>query len=506
MHGKGRLFSAVLIMALAVGRLAAAGGFEIPDNIARAMGRGGAYASSVMEPSALFYNPAALSLIDGFAVTGNLNLWFFHNSFQRAPFTTEVLTGIERTYPFEEAKNLDPLFLAPAFFVSYDFGLEDWGFGLGVYGPSAIGHQRYNAPDLAVLADIDNRDTSPRDWGHAYMIEESNTMMLFFSGAAAYNFGPLQLGLTLQLAWMNAEFCSASDGGGTFDPMDHSREEPSLYTRSQVEVSGLTPTGIIAIRYQPILPLTLSLSYRPRFTFEADGTFQTTLPSMLADRVSFTGNGATLKMTVADVVRFGARWAFRRAGLELADVELDLVYENWSVMDTFTVDIDSAITIDLTGQVRQIPTRVIPRRFNDTLSVRLGSDVRVTDALTLRAGGYYEGAANSHFFEQGSSRPGFTSLDYDPFNRLAVTLGGSYRLGDLSINLAYMHVFSPTVEEKNGQIPIYYPQWICNDPQTQADVDACNARTTSAVHAVNNGTYNVSYDLVSLGLTYHWTP
>ena len=38
-----------------------AAGFEHPDNGTISLGRGGAYAAGVDEPSALYYNPAALT-------------------------------------------------------------------------------------------------------------------------------------------------------------------------------------------------------------------------------------------------------------------------------------------------------------------------------------------------------------------------------------------------------------------------------------------------------------
>lgn len=494
-----------ICMALLVGTPATsfAGGFEIPDNGTRAMGRGGAYAAAVDEPSAVYFNPAALSLIDGVAATVNANLWFYDSTFQRSPFTTELYAGREVTYSFEAVENYDSFFPAPMLFASYDFGLDDWGFGLGVYGPSAIGSRTFGGPDLEELSRVPVTDESTRDWGHGYLIERSDILLIFPSLAVAYDFGPVQLGLTLQLAYMSTFFISGADGGGSFYAADNADETPSIYSRTTLDMSTLAPTGIIGVRAQPIEELTLSLSYRPRIEFEADGTVAVEFPTSLADQLSLTDEAATLFMTLPDVIRFGVLWTFFSGDSEIADIELDLVFETWSLTEAFTVDVQGQLDVAMANQLRNLPQIVIPKNYDDTLSIRLGGDVHVTEDLILRAGVYYEGGV-SDFFNQGTAPLGFTNIDFTPFQRTAISIGAGYTIEAWSIDLALMHVFSPEVVETNGQVPILFPLWICNDPQTTDDMEACDARESSPLHATNNGTFNVSYDLISIGFTLNY--
>lgn len=478
-----------------------AGGMEIPDNGTRSVGRAGAYSAAVAEPSALYYNPAGLSQVEGFGLTVNANLWLYDILFQREPYTAELLAGSETTYPFEVSENENSFFPAPMLFASHDFGLEDWDFGLGVYGPSSIGNLAFGTPDLEELGDLSTDDTTARDYGHGYMIEDTNMLLVYFSGGAAYNFGPVQIGLTLQLAWLKAEFTNGADGGGVSDALASSVEEPSVYTRNMIEASGVAPTGIIGVRYQPFDALTLALSYRPRFSFEATGDLTIIFPPALEDLVSLTESGLTLELTMPDVIRFGARWAFISGGKEVADIELDVVYETWSLTESIVATFDGSIDVSLFNEQRKLPQVVLPKYFNDTLSLRLGGDVHVTDALTVRAGTFYEGAANGEFFSQGSTSPGFTSLDFMPFQRFGVSLGASYVIGDWSLDAAWMHIFSPETVEDNGQVDILFPLWTCQDPQTPQIEEQCNDRDDSPFHAVNNGRYDVDYDLFSVGFT-----
>ena len=64
---------------------ARAGGFEVPDLGARAIGRGGAYTVGVADGTAMHYNPAALAKIRGTTVMYHHGLAFSNTHFQRAP-------------------------------------------------------------------------------------------------------------------------------------------------------------------------------------------------------------------------------------------------------------------------------------------------------------------------------------------------------------------------------------------------------------------------------------
>ena len=67
LHRRPRSFagwsSAALAMLATLGTAgtAYAGGFDLPDNGARAVGRGGSYVVGVSDPTAIYYNPGALS-------------------------------------------------------------------------------------------------------------------------------------------------------------------------------------------------------------------------------------------------------------------------------------------------------------------------------------------------------------------------------------------------------------------------------------------------------------
>lgn len=504
--GRTRLAPALRRVALATllvaPAAASAGGLDVGENGPVATGRGGAYAAAVDEPSAVYYNPAALATIDGFALTVNANIWLYDLTFQRDPFTFQQGNS-DITVPFAEVSNSRNVFPAPMIFASHDFGLEDWGFGFGVYGPPSIGWSDFGSADLEELRDIAATDDNVRDWGHGYLMESSEMLLMYPSLAVAFDFGDLQLGLTLQLGYLGTTFVNAADGDGITDPNAVSIEAPEAYARTTLDVSGITFTGILGVRYQPFDALTLALSYRPRHEFSADGEINVEIPPALQALATVGDNAATLNLTLPDLIRFGARWAFINNGRAVADIELDFTYETWSLLEGFDIQLDANIDIDLLGETRQIPNVFIPKFYNDTMSLRLGSDIYLHDAFTLRAGVFMEGAAGD-FFSEGSTSPGYANIDFAPFHRVGLSLGGTVEVGRWDIDFAYQHVLSAEYVESNGQVDILYPLWVCEDPQNQRDIDDCAELTREqAVHAVNNGSYDASYNLFSVGFTYN---
>jgi hypothetical protein len=111
-------------------RRAYAGGFELPDNGVRAVGRGGANAVGVSDLTAVHYNPAMLARqAKTFSLMYNHNLVFHEESFQRAPLgDTWGPTLGGRT--FEKVEDDETLFPLGGFFaVGSDFGSVEPGDG-----------------------------------------------------------------------------------------------------------------------------------------------------------------------------------------------------------------------------------------------------------------------------------------------------------------------------------------------------------------------------------------
>src|SRR5690554_3681995 len=114
------------------------GGFEIPENTALSLARGGTGVVNKRDPSALYFNPALLPRARGYQLQLNSNFIQMNVDFQRDPLVYRVGNRTFET-EFEPASNEAGIFLAPFFATSWDLGVEDFALGVGIFGPSAYG-------------------------------------------------------------------------------------------------------------------------------------------------------------------------------------------------------------------------------------------------------------------------------------------------------------------------------------------------------------------------------
>jgi len=160
-----------------------AGGFEIPDNGTFALGRGGAFLVRADDPTALMWNPGALVKLRGTHLLIDHVLVFEQSQFTRA--ASDLPPGNDYGFdPLAPVENEHSLFaLGGTIIATSDFGLKNWTFAAGLYGPSGHGAKRY-----------------PTDGGQRYMLTALDAVLFFPSLAVAYGdrdrFG---IGLTFQL-------------------------------------------------------------------------------------------------------------------------------------------------------------------------------------------------------------------------------------------------------------------------------------------------------------------
>lgn len=520
--------SAVAIALVSLPAAAYAGGFEIGDNGTRALGRAGAYAASADEPSAIYYNPAALTRVRGTHATLNLHLFDNNTTFQRDPFIYEDPTSRrdpEREIRFEEVEQQTPIFPAPMAFASTNFGLEGWTFGVGAYGPSAFGSpsyhdmtrrpQRFDGATCGVYQPCNDDRNTPedesivtRDGGQAYMMVEQSVLLVYpsLSVARLFERADLSIGITAQLAALFVDFEVGVDGDGS-QPTDvefSSIERDDFFVPNRLDVKGLSATGILGVLWEPSDRIAVGASYRPQFGVVGRGTIDIEFPPGLAGAgLSLTDNDATLRFRMPDVVRGGVAYTHRNeTGKELFDLELDVVWENWSVMQYFDVDIPGKVD-DTAGTLRErnIPRLRLGRYYEDSVSIRLGSDI----STFLDAEGHGPIIRAGIGYETPSSPEEWTNIDFTPFTRVTGSLGFSWHVGRVSIDAAYAYVWSPTRKVDNGEYELLTPLWICEDPSGPLyPGDACNDSSLDPSHTVNNGTYETWSQIFSIGTTYGW--
>ena len=461
--------AAVLCMASAAGD-AFAGGFEIPDNGAQALGRGATFVAKADDGTAIYYNPAGLARQRGTRLYAGGNLFLHSYEFQRAgsfpddPNDTATPWGGK---PYPLVNNSAGPFFAPFIAASTDFATFDrLTVAVGAFGPPVVGNRTF---PLAFR----NAPASSR-----YDFIQSRSTIIFPTAAAAYRVTPwLDLGVSahLVLAKFDQTTVSYADLGQCanveYQPCD------MRGTLAATATSFAATFGALA---RPSPNVAFGLSVRTPVNLEAQGTFDPQSPKTLP--VQIAPGQAFLSTRLPLIMRGGIRYIAMDGDFELYDLELDATYEGWGAAQGD----GPRIRIPSLGAFKNIDTLVV-HGYTDTFSARVGGayNIEALDGvLAVRMGAFFDSPATSF---------AYTRLDFDTLTKIAGTLGLGYKHGALSFDVGYAAVASVPrlVGTDQGDVrPV-------NSAQGGKPVD----NNGDLLPAVNEGAYKGFTHILAVGLT-----
>ncbi len=439
---------------------AMAGGYYLPDRGVRAFSRGGAFTAGCDDLSALWYNPATLAGQHGTIVHLDSALINMNLDFQRYPVP-------EVGQDYEAVQNqADPL-PDPSLSLSSDFGLEDWVFALGAYGP------------YAYLSNY------PEDGSQRYALVRSDNFGYDLEGAIAYQpLDGLRLGAGLALVSLsiNNTMAAASYPGLFGGPEERDQDGYVQF----VAGDSFRPSVVIGMWLRPgrwfgsDFGLELGFSVMSGVSFNAKGDLYGRLPD------HYYWDGVTLDPEVPKVqtqfsfpwlVRAGLRYLDEHLGL---DGEVDFVWEGWSCFDSLQVStIGPAYYRDVpTIGDYLVPSMTLERHFKDTWSVRAGGSWHPLDWLVVRMGGY---------FETGASPDEYFSVATPDGDKWALAMGAGVVLGAFELDMGYMHIF-----QLDKDIPV-----------ATSKIVQVNTSNPEGAVTVGGGRYSVGYDVFGLSMLVH---
>jgi long-chain fatty acid transport protein len=444
----------VALVALAVSTDAMAAGFYLPGHGVKPMGRGGAQvAHGQGDLNAIWHNPANIGGLTNTKLTVDFSLIFVNFDFQRAPRTLE--NGEQRTY--NAVSNEAPPKPNPQVLIGGPLPVEGMSWAFGLYAPYLSGH---------VFP-----ETGPQRYT---LVDNDQSLLLFLHAVWAWELNDrIRIGLGFQNVPANFVLVNVTSAyTGLFgDP-----EDADLDILTRITLTDLwVPSGNGGVVVGLSENLSAGLSFQLPIRFETDSA---QLESRLPSNAAFTGaelQGDTIAggLTFAPIIRFGLQWQ-----AETWDVELAATYEAWSVFDEIDATPNS-VSVDNVPGLGAIPIGPlsVAQEWQDAYSVRLGSDVQLSDALTVRGGYAFETAAvpderYSVFLADGNKHLLGTGLTYD--------------FGDLSLDAGLAGWFIPERVITNSRVTQINP--------TDGD--------NEQVIVVGNGTYNQFYYAAGIGLNY----
>jgi len=451
---------------------AQAQGYFAGSKGARVAGRAGAFVAKADDLTAVELNPAGLAKMPGWTVQLGNRFSYNSVSYHRDP-TVDIGQPGDPTVSFAPVQNgtpwqaLDPL-------LGVAFGIKDFGFALSAFAPPGIARLSF-----------------PVDGGQRYMMVARDTEILMYTASAAYKYQDI-FGLGVTAEWVHVpklQYSLVVDGfpGATINPVASDFDMVST-------VSGSDPFTLMAviggwIKPAPFLEFGLSGQVVPA-RVQADSTLNIDPigPGLGDGSVELwrgsrdqAANDVTLLLPLPMFARFGARYIG-----EKFDVELDATYQTWSRVQDFILYTNGlqGTLLDENGyEIDTIPVNdvIIEKRWHDSFTLALGSDVQVIeDKLTVRGGFAYELAVAPR---------AYSHVDFSTGHHVNGAVGGSMFFGPLEVALAYglRYQVPVSVTEAEGQVRQERPSAI-DDPADPADDPP----------VVNAGRYWASSHFISL--------
>ena len=233
MKKTAQLIVKALILIVLVVCAVYAGGYQLNEQGARAVGMGGAFVARASDPSAVYFNPAGLTSLTGIKALGGFNLILPSTTFKGPyPLTTETST---------ESQVFTPINL----YGSYQID-DQIVVGLGIFNPFGLGI-KWPASLYSVTSDLQTWYINPSA-GYKINDQISVGLGLSFVYAAAEM---SQTGKSAELTGSGFNI----NIGGIYKPMENLSIGLSYRIQTDIDLSGDITQGSTKMTGETTIPL-----------------------------------------------------------------------------------------------------------------------------------------------------------------------------------------------------------------------------------------------------------
>jgi long-chain fatty acid transport protein len=323
------LFGKVAVLVVLLTTLASAGGFQLNEHGARAMGMGGAFVARASDLSAMFFNPAGLAYQKGAQISAGVTLIMPSTSFY----------GPDQLNTNQETKMVSQVFNPINVYASYEIA-DGLVAGFGVNNPYGLGTEW------------------PSDWSGRFISTKVDLQTFYFTPTLAYRFGD-KFAVGVGMNYVTGKVTIKRVLSDPFDP----------HAKVTIEATGTAIGFNAGAMYKLSDQLSLGASYRSEAKVEATG-------SAVFDpsRSVYPAGDISSSLTLPATGFVGAAYTpFKNLTLEA-----DYQYVGWSSYK------ELAITFKKDNSVS-----VSPKNYENAYILRFGGEYTWND-WQFRAGYLYD--------------------------------------------------------------------------------------------------------------------
>lgn len=371
----------ILVALMGLASSVNAAGFRLADQDAKATGMGNAFTAVADNASAVWYNPAAITNLEG----------------------TNVSLGTVMVYPTMEHKNTNgttdeiekTLHIPPHFYATRKIN-DQWSLGLGVNAPFGLSTEwdpaTANTRTVATKSEVKAINANLNG---AYKLNEK------FSFAAGVDYVTMDATLNKKLERTAA---------------------PTYNIEQTLEGDGTGLGYNAAVQYKHSDKWNFAANYHSKVKVAMDGKINIPMPVTgvpAIDTYKTTNKDAETEITLPDLFQVGAAYKYSDKWLFSAEAD----YTNWTTY--------RRIVIDYTRDDGSVTQSIDNKNWESTWAFRLGTEYKHSDTLKFRAGTFYDmNPVKEEYFE----------TRVPDTDRVAFAIGAGWNKNNVTVDVSYMYL------------------------------------------------------------------
>ncbi len=393
----------ILLLTLVLGvSLSFGSGFSIYEQGSKSMAMGGAFVAQANDVTAIFFNPAGITSLKGWNVALGGTII--------QPQAHFIGPTVKDPNLYNAAK--EETFFPPHLYVSYAMN-EKLSFGLGVFAPFGL------ASDWG------------KDWPGKYLATRSAVQAVFINPVVAYKvMENLSVAVGFEYAIADVDLQKV---------VHYPIRNVDLYSTLKASTTGMGFN--IGLQYKPMEKLSIGFAYRSNVLLQfkdGDATFD--YPAIDPNdpnqqlilgelKALFPNTKGDADLELPTFTALGIAYDFT----EQLTAEFDYFLIGWSSYDVLKIKFKDPVG----GKTETVSER----KYENSASYRLGLEYRLNDKLALRAGYIRDNKAVPDDRVEPSLPEG---------NRNIYNIGFGYKLGNITIDMAYMLLLQDDREVTNS--------------------------------------------------------